>query len=574
MRSLLPMLTENSVKYLRSIVKNFPNSIYSVEIKIKRETPDPRLLVSSQTSHTSNNGTNGNPTQDIVVPLEAISDKPADSVPTSDSSKNNKLPKAIVEEAIPQMQIIERTSQLVRKLNTSSDQLVKKSLPALVSLNSLLTELSKQLQKHPEATIIATRENVTKRLLRIRQQTEKLDPSQLIGAQPDHSMTHLKKMNENSRQILTLLGHTDPPKGRGIKILSIDGGGMFPSIPTGKRLTILLLLGTRGLVVIEILRQIEQLYGKPIHQIFDLICGVSTGAIISMLLGALRISIDEVEHHYRQVSSYLFNTDIVRGTGRLLWSHAYYDTAVFEKILREIYGEAVLIDTRKHADCPHLVAISAIVNLPTLQPFLFRNYELHPSSKPLSHFQGSPSNKIWQAVRASAAAPGYFEEFTLGKHVHQDGGILLNNPTAVAVHEAKLLWPNEEIQCVVSLGSGRYHPTIDTIDEDNNPATLSSLKHKILRLIDSATDTEMVHRLMQDLLPVNSYYRINPVLRDQSTIDENRPEKLEQMITDAQMYLRKNERKFSISVEQLKLQRTLMQQALDTAKFKSKIYLQ
>lgn len=319
--------------------------------------------------------------------------------------------------------------------------------------------------------------------------------------------------------------------------------------------------------MIEILRQIEKAYGKPIHQIFDLICGVSTGAIISMLLGALRIPIDECEHHYRQVSSYLFNTDIITGTGRLLWSHAYYDTAVWEKILKEMYGSSTIMsDTKKNPDCPNLVAISAIVNLHSLQPYLFRNYELSPGSKPFSHFQGGSQHKLWEAVRASAAAPGYFEEFTLGDHVHQDGGILINNPTAVAVHEAKLLWPNEKIQCVLSLGSGRYQP--DTIFEDKNKKNVqqSSLKHKIARLIDSATDTEMVHRLMQDLLPFNTYYRINPIIRDRANIDENRPEKLENMKVDAQMYLRKNSHKFSQVVTNLRGERTYTQQFMDSIK--------
>ena len=74
-------------------------------------------------------------------------------------------------------------------------------------------------------------------------------------------------------EALALMGHHDPPSGAGIRILTIDGGGM------------------RGMVALEMLKAIEQKTGKRIYQLFDLICGVSTGSIIASFLGFHRYPI-------------------------------------------------------------------------------------------------------------------------------------------------------------------------------------------------------------------------------------------------------------------------------------------
>ena len=67
----------------------------------------------------------------------------------------------------------------------------------------------------------------------------------------------------------------------------------------------------------------------------------------------------------------------------------------------------------------------------------------------------------------------------------QDGGVLTNNPTAIAIHECRLLWPQEALQCVVSLGTGRYEPT----SMPQSPV-YTSLKTKVEKFVQSATDTE------------------------------------------------------------------------------------
>lgn len=352
-----------------------------------------------------------------------------------------------------------------------------------------------------------------------------------------------KEVGREAQKALTLLGWADPVKGRGIKVLSIDGGG------------------SRGLMAIEILKRIEDLCNKEIFELFDIICGASTGAILAFLLGIKKVPLEECEHTYKKLSLDIFEQNALIGTGKLFWSHAYYDTAKFEKILKKDGGDAKMIDSAKDTSIPKVAAVSTLVNHSLLIPFVFSNYTRPLGS--VSQFPQSCKYRIWEALRASTAAPGFFEEFKLGKNIHQDGGLLTNNPSSIAIHEARRLWPDEPFQCIVSVGTGKYKGR-------SRPSTLefSSLREKLLKVVASATDTEAVDTVLSDVLPPLSYFRFNPNMSADIPMDEGRTEMLEQIQFDARRYVAKEDENFKKCAEVLLQNKTLLDR-LFMAKFKA-----
>ena len=76
-----------------------------------------------------------------------------------------------------------------------------------------------------------------------------------------------------------------PIEGRGVRILCMDGGGM------------------KGLATLKMLRELERCTGKRIHELFDLICGTSTGGILAASLALQQFTLDDCDDIYRQAES-------------------------------------------------------------------------------------------------------------------------------------------------------------------------------------------------------------------------------------------------------------------------------
>uniref|UniRef100_A0A7N8Y2S2 Patatin-like phospholipase domain containing 8 n=1 Tax=Mastacembelus armatus TaxID=205130 RepID=A0A7N8Y2S2_9TELE len=423
------------------------------------------------------------------------------------------------EKIIARVSVDNRTRALVKGLQRVTD---------VKLLTARVEELNCHLLEFPETRGVAIKERVLPCLLRLSQARD-------------------LPLQAAVREALALAGYTKPVKGRGIRVLSIDGGG------------------TRGLLALQTLRKLQNLTGKPIHQLFDYICGVSTGAILAFMLGIFQIPLEQCEEMYRKLGSDVFKQNVIVGTVKMGWSHAFYDSEVWENILKERMGEGRMIDSAKDPHCPKVAAVSTIVSrgLP-LKAYVFRNYTLMPGVR--SHYLGDCKHKMWQAIRASSAAPGYFQEFVLGKDLHQDGGLLINNPTALAIHESKCLWPNTPLQCVLSLGTGRYETA------GKNSTTYTSLKTKLTNVISSATDTEEVHTMLDALLPPDTYFRFNPYMSEDIPLNESRVDKLNLLQSEGERYLERNDAKLRKAAIVLAQEKSMTQRLAEWAKLKADMY--
>lgn len=64
---------------------------------------------------------------------------------------------------------------------------------------------------------------------------------------------------------------------------------------------------------------------------------------------------------------------------------------------------------------------------------------------------------LWQAARATSAAPLYFEPLQHHNVEYWDGGLYFNNPSYIAISEAELIWPStkgKRPDLLLSVGNG------------------------------------------------------------------------------------------------------------------------
>jgi hypothetical protein len=140
-------------------------------------------------------------------------------------------------------------------------------------------------------------------------------------------------------------------------------------------------------------------------------------------------------------------------------------------------------------------------------PVILRTYPTSPTSS-----LGNPT--IWEAGRATSAAPTYFKairiprgDTTAARYV--DGGMGFNNPAEILVEEAMRVRPGRPISCIVSIGTGQMGPA-SLAEEGESPKIIPT--DVINVLVSSVTRGEQVHHRLDERFPPGNpttYLRFN-----------------------------------------------------------------
>jgi predicted acylesterase/phospholipase RssA len=156
--------------------------------------------------------------------------------------------------------------------------------------------------------------------------------------------------------------------------------------------------------------------------------------------------------------------------------------------------------------------------------------------------------KVWEACRATSAAPTFFDSIKIGKYgqLYIDGGLGYNNPVQLVYNEAKDIWPSREIQ-ILSVGTG-VAPSKKF--EGNLYKIVQAMKELVSRSDETADVFDKEHK---DLSENGGLFRFR-VDQDLGTIGLAEHREVPAMASATQSYLNKGEitRKLHACAEKLR----------------------
>lgn len=214
--------------------------------------------------------------------------------------------------------------------------------------------------------------------------------------------------------------------------------------------------------------------------------------------------------------------------------HSRYETRGLEDALKESFGTELLFGGLRQSQSPSRVKVAVTTTDTNEHATLLANYNRMTGSQRPHEFQrfekAQQELSIWEAARATSAAPGYFKAFHCDKnrHTYEDGALKYNNPVLAANYERGVIWPERSNifpDVLVSIGTGKF-PDVKTKSSDPGPAIDTGLFSGAKTFIniakgfgESQLDCERVwNEYMQSTLSEhpemqNRFHRLNPQIK-------------------------------------------------------------
>ncbi|KAG9114449.1 hypothetical protein FRC07_007645, partial [Ceratobasidium sp. 392] len=311
---------------------------------------------------------------------------------------------------------------------------------------------------------------------------------------------------------------------RGLNLLAIDGGG-------ARGLSALVILGA----LMDKLQRTCGLSEPPNPcDYFDLMAGTGTGGIQVILLGRLRMSIEEARSCYSKLASDVFSDKKLISLGGPVFKASKLDQ-ILRNIIEQQTGdphERMIVSGINNQSCKVFVCAMSRHNMNAGIPCIMRTY-VAPENQ-------MPNYTICETLRATTAHPELFKSVELGEPPVQesfvDGGLGCSNPVERLIAEAKLMFPGRHISSIISIGAGHTR-TIQIPKPGLFSSTLPL--NALIAAKYIATDCE---RAAQEIacrfqnVP-NVYFRFN-VDQGLQSVGQSDWERLGEVMAHARAYLR------------------------------------
>ncbi|KAF9046654.1 acyl transferase/acyl hydrolase/lysophospholipase [Panaeolus papilionaceus] len=283
--------------------------------------------------------------------------------------------------------------------------------------------------------------------------------------------------------------------GKPLKLLSLDGGGV------------------RGISSLYTLKALmSKLTGDPNAKpcdYFDMMAGTSTGGIIAIMLGRLRMTVDQCIDVYNDLSSKIFAAGILSQVGSGATTGARYSSQVLEDSIKAIVkkhagdADAPMLDPNQDG-CKVFVLATRADDLSNRVATHLRTYVNNNVEKSFEHY------KIWEAARATSAAPTYFPRMKLDEYEYVDGGLGFNNPVLLLMGEARLHFGfARPFGCLVTIGTGMA-PNVELPPEGTNVFnSVTSSVGIVKSMWELTTKAEHANQMAKPLCEPGTYYRFN-----------------------------------------------------------------